>query len=75
MRTCNLFESGIGKEYEISYDSVQLTSTINKILYIHKLEEVFQIDFLNVELEGKRKKENKQRRGLYSELKRKSPRT
>lgn len=56
MRTCNLFEAELEKKYEISYDIVQLTSTINKILHIHKLEEVFQIDFLNVELEGKEAK-------------------
>jgi hypothetical protein len=55
---CRLLQSDdflkgeLEKKHENSYDIAQLTSTVNKILYIRKLEESFDIGYLNVEFDG-----------------------
>jgi hypothetical protein len=40
------------KKHENSYDIAQLTCTVNKILYIRKLEETFKMGYLNMGFEG-----------------------
>lgn len=55
---CRLLQSDqyliaeLEKKLENSYDIAQLTCTMNKILYIRKLEETFNIGYLNVEFQG-----------------------
>jgi hypothetical protein len=62
---CRLLQSDeylkdqLEKKHENSYDILtnlhensQLTSTVNKILYIRNLEEKFDIGYLNVEIDG-----------------------
>lgn len=55
---CRLLQSDdflkgeLEKKHENSYDIAQLTSTINKILCVRKLEDTFSIGFLNLEFEG-----------------------
>jgi hypothetical protein len=55
---CRLLQSDdylkgeLEKKHENSYDIAQLTSTVNKILYIRKLEDAFDIGYLNVGFDG-----------------------
>jgi hypothetical protein len=52
LQTDEFLKAELQKKHENSYDIAQLTSTVNKILYIRKLEETFDIGYLNVEFEG-----------------------
>jgi hypothetical protein len=55
---CRLLQSDeylkaeLEKKHENSYDIAQLTCTVNKILYIRKLEDSFKMGYLNMEFEG-----------------------
>jgi hypothetical protein len=72
---CRLLQSDyylkaeLEKKHENSYDIVQLTSTINKILYVRKLEETFKIGFLNVEFEGDDEGKIRLDNGLFKMIK------
>jgi hypothetical protein len=45
-------KSELEMKHENSYDIAQLTCTINKILYIRKLEDVFNMGYLNMDFVG-----------------------